>query len=89
MSEPTMVSWFKVPIIGVPGFPGCDVRVIDGSAHGPDGEPWPLDAPAEPCGQDTVWMIGKAHVCRQHFPLVAELTGDTAEAIEQAWRDSL
>lgn len=83
MSEPSVVSWWKVPIIGVPGFPGCDVQLtIDGSPVQEEG-----DVPTGTCGRDTTWMLGGAHVCADHFPLVASLLGDSADAIEAAWRE--
>lgn len=84
MSAPDTVTWWKVPIIGVPGFPGCDVQVMSDGSPVQEGE-----TPIGKCGKDTTWMLGEAHVCADHFPLVAALLGDSADAIEAAWRERL
>lgn len=82
-SMPDRVTWWKVPIVGVPGFPGCDVRLrADGQPVEKEG-----DEVDRICGANTTWMLGEAHVCADHFPLVAAILGDTAEEIERAFNE--
>lgn len=88
MSAEGTVSWFKVPIIGMPGFPTCGLPVTeDGRLCGDDGDPLPIEERTRACGQVTTWCAGSLHFCAEHFPLIAEAMGDSAEAIERAWRE--
>lgn len=84
------VHWFKVPIIGMPGFPTCELQVTeDGRLLDDDGEPLPIGLRPFPCGKDTVWCAGDLHFCREHFPIMAEAFGDSADEIERAYREAL
>ena len=85
------VYWFKVPIIGMPGWPTCAVPVtLDGRLLDGDGEPLPIEERTRPCGQDTVWMAGELCLCREHFPTIAdELDEEGHEAVERAYKEAL
>lgn len=88
-SEQDFVVWNRIPIIGLPEL-ACVVPVTaDGRAIDEDGEPLPLEDRPNPCGEDGTWIIGSAPVCKRHFPEVAAMYGDSAEAIEAAYRDRL
>lgn len=88
-SIPDYVVWTRIPIIGCPGLE-CVVPVdAGGRAVDADGEPLSLEDRPNLCGEDGAWMIGRAIVCARHFPEVAAMAGDSAEAIEQAWKDNL
>lgn len=90
MTETVKVVWWKVPIVGMPTFPGCSVPVTkDGRTVGADGEPLPIEDRPNRCGKDTTWMLGGEYLCAEHFPEVAEMAGHSAEAIEAAWRAEL
>ena len=90
MEDVGAVSWFKVPIIGMPGFPTCELPVSeDGFLLGADGEPLPIEQRTRPCGQVTTWFAGDIPLCAEHFPVIAEAMGDSAEAIIRDWKDAL
>lgn len=82
-----VVTWTRIPIIGLPEL-ACGVPVTDdGRACDADGEPLPLDDRSRVCGKNGTWMLGAVCLCAEHFPEVARLAGDSAEEIEAAWRE--
>jgi hypothetical protein len=83
------VQWIKIPIVGLPEMT-CQVpTTTDGRTSDADGEPLPLEERTTTCGADGHWMLGNVFLCPAHAAEVAEMLGDSIEAITEAWRSQL
>lgn len=58
----------------------------DGRTLDADGEPLPLEERATICGGPGAWAVGTAFVCKRHAAEVADVSGDSLDAIDAAWR---
>jgi hypothetical protein len=84
-----VVSWMKIPLVGLPEM-ACQTPVTpDGLVLDSDGEPLPIETRTSMCGADGHWMLGAVFLCPDHAAQVAEMMGDSIEAITSAWREQL
>lgn len=83
------VVWTKLVITGCPGMECVIHTTADGRTVDDEGEPLPLDERTRVCGGPGAWVLGMAFLCQAHAAEVAEMMGDSLQAIDDAWRAQL